>query len=509
MDDSRLMRALALDDSYHVIRVLAEGPSGRTELVTLKSEDDTLLVRKRIPDALANARAWASVVGIDDPLVPHVENIYRMPDELVVVYGYVEGRSLYEVITGEGSFDVARAANVTIDVCHAAAVLHDVGVVHRDITPGNVILSDDGAHLVDLGIARVGEPDRARDTNMLGTWGFIAPEQLGYAQTDARSDVFSIGCLLGYMLTGFEPDKASYQILLEDDSCVPFGLKRVINKACALEPSKRYQSARELGEAVRMAAANKDLSPDRGAAYEQVQVQEDESDRQERVAGEQRTDDAEFSDAASGSPSTFSLPRVGDVYTHSAERAEAENYASWAATNERDARQEESWETRSQTSRRPNVGYGAPPMPQGASAPGAGWQDAPRVQDNVHWQDAQVVPQYDSGIRAYVRSWLALPVLSKVMDVLTWSITVLGVIVFANNTSNNQGAKLISWLAMDAWAIVWSVYAAFLSHRRTMEERIYRFARIPLGLLRWFGILVVGLFLIALFRVALFPDPEV
>ena len=244
MDDGQTLRSLVRDDAYVVERVLADGPSGRTEIVSLDGEGP--LVRKRIPLAIANASAWAAAMEADEPLLPRIESLYRMPDVLVVVYDYVPGDSLRDMVERDGRLSSERAVAVIADVCRAVGALHDRGVVHRDITPGNVIVSADGAHLVDLGIARQRVEGRRRDTTTLGTWGFAAPEQYGFAQTDARSDVYALGRLLGYLLTGERPDSEDYERALADEARVPKELAEVVRVATSFEPSARYQSAADL-----------------------------------------------------------------------------------------------------------------------------------------------------------------------------------------------------------------------------------------------------------------------
>ena len=241
------------DDVYRVERVLADGPGGRTELVSMEDEDG-LLVRKRIPLELANASAWATLMGMSEPLLPRIESLYQMPDELVVVYEYVPGFSLAQLVENHGPLPRTLIESVMGDLCHAVGCLHARGIVHRDITPNNVIVDEQlNSHLVDLGIARQWSDGRAKDTTTLGTWGFAAPEQFGFAQTDARSDVYSLGRLLGYLLTGVRPSDEGYDTALAKLPTEGAALAVVARKASSFEPSARYQSAEELDEAVRTA----------------------------------------------------------------------------------------------------------------------------------------------------------------------------------------------------------------------------------------------------------------
>lgn len=246
--ESGLLHALEIDDSFKIQRVLESGETGRTELVRLPHGGP--MVRKRIPRPLANPEAWGALLGIDQPRLPHMVCLYAMPNELVAVYEYVEGEPLADLVQREGSLEPGRSVALLAQVGEAVAALHSRGVVHRDVTPSNVIVARDGAHLIDLGIARVHSDGTLRDTTTLGTVGYAAPEQFGFAQTDARSDVYSMGRLLQFMLTGSHPRDAGSLAGLSDAG-VSSALCQVVSTACALEPSARYQDVGELVVAAR------------------------------------------------------------------------------------------------------------------------------------------------------------------------------------------------------------------------------------------------------------------
>lgn len=251
MNDNQVIHALGIDDAYEVDRVLASGPGGVTELVSLDGSGP--FVRKRIPSGLARRGVWASLAECGSARLPHVVATYEMPDEFVVVCDFVPGESLEDLVRSRGRLDERDARQALLQLCEPVAALHAHGIVHRDISPTNVIMAADGAHLIDLGIARFRTEGVTHDTTQLGTRGFASPEQCGYAQTDARSDVYSLGRVFGYLLTGVlpeTPDSAEYERALADDEVVSPQAREIVRRASALEPSARYQSVAELAAAL-------------------------------------------------------------------------------------------------------------------------------------------------------------------------------------------------------------------------------------------------------------------
>lgn len=239
---------MSIDDMYRVERVLARGAGGVTELVTIDGAGP--FVRKKIPNKLANQGVWSLIESCGCARLPKVEATYSLPDQFVVVYDFVPGQTLEELVVAKKRLVPDEAASLAADICEAAAALHLRGVVHRDLSPRNVIVTADGAHLIDLGIARMRVEGASRDTTSLGTRGFASPEQYGFAQTDARSDVYAIGKLLGYMLTGLQPDGDEYERALRDTDATDSRLAEIVVRACSFEPSSRYQSAAEMARAL-------------------------------------------------------------------------------------------------------------------------------------------------------------------------------------------------------------------------------------------------------------------
>lgn len=303
MNSEQVMHAMGIDDAYRVQRVLVRNANGVTELVTI--EDAGPFVRKKMPLQSANRAVWAALAGSACPRLPQVAATYEMPDWFVAVYDYVPGESLADAVERAGALGADVAAQIAQDVCEALSALHALHVAHLDIAPANIILAADGAHLVDFGNARVlgsldaasaGAADNAATgsgaasaSRPKGTWGFAAPEQYFY-KADERSDIFAAGRLLGYMLTGIQPDDeniADFEAALLDEDRVPAALRAVAERASRFEPSARYQSVDELSLAIFRALRGDgaDTAMDHAAADKDNAVQRDEARQQ---SGSQR-----------------------------------------------------------------------------------------------------------------------------------------------------------------------------------------------------------------------------
>lgn len=248
------MHAMGIDDAYQVVRVLADGRGGTTELVTI--EDAGPFVRKKIPQVLANRGVWATLADCACSRLPQVVATYELPDRFVVVYEYVPGTTLEQAVEASGALQPAEACQTVLDICEVVETLHGHGVVHRDIAPANIVIAADGAHLIDLGIAWMPGRDSDAHEAALGTWGYASPEQHGFAATDARSDVYSLGRVLGYLLTGVCPAEKEYASALAADA-VPKDLRAVVERASAFEPSARYQSVAAFASALEAATGDR------------------------------------------------------------------------------------------------------------------------------------------------------------------------------------------------------------------------------------------------------------
>src|SRR3954467_14358905 len=191
-----------------------------------------------------------------------------------IVMEYVEGRTLREVLESEGRLLPHRALEITAQVCAALDQAHRAGIVHRDVKPGNVMLTPAGEiKVMDFGIARAATGTAATMTQtaaVIGTAHYLSPEQARGEHVDARSDVYSAGCMLYELITGAPPfsgDTAvavAYQHVREDpvppsrvESDVPAAVNAIVLKAMAKNPANRYQTAADMRADIERALAGR------------------------------------------------------------------------------------------------------------------------------------------------------------------------------------------------------------------------------------------------------------
>ncbi len=180
-----------------------------------------------------------------------------------IVMEFVAGRTLKEVLAQEQRLQPRRALEITADICAALEFSHRHGIIHRDIKPGNVMITPNGqVKVMDFGIARAlasGATTMTQTSAVIGTAQYLSPEQARGEAVDARSDVYAAGCVLFELVIGHppfvgdSPVSVAYQHVREDPKA-PSSINRevspdvdaIVLKALAKNPINRYQSAQEM-----------------------------------------------------------------------------------------------------------------------------------------------------------------------------------------------------------------------------------------------------------------------
>lgn len=181
-----------------------------------------------------------------------------------IVLEYVDGEALNRILARERKLSLERALQFTEEVAAALDYAHEQGVTHRDIKPGNILITQDGhPKIADFGIAKLNLAHLTIPGRLLGTPAYMAPEQLSGSAADGRSDLFSLGVILYAMVTGHSPfqgDSATtvcFKVANREplpasalDLNLPRELDEVITRAMAKDPKRRYQRGSDFAEAV-------------------------------------------------------------------------------------------------------------------------------------------------------------------------------------------------------------------------------------------------------------------
>ncbi len=283
-----------LADRYEVGPLLGAGGmaevyEGHDRLLARRVAVKVLLAQyAHDPAFLARFRREAqAAASLSHPNIVAVYDTGSEGDIWFIVMEYIAGRTLRDVIKAEGPAHPARAAEICADVASALAGAHARGVIHRDVKPGNVMLTADGkVKVMDFGIARASAvPSITQTAAVVGTVQYIAPEQAQGLEADARSDLYALGCCLYEMLTGQVPFTGPTPVAIayrhvQDDPTpprvlnpdVPVSLERVCLKAMAKRPEDRYQTALEMRQDLERARAGAPVAAGIPLASQQTQA---------------------------------------------------------------------------------------------------------------------------------------------------------------------------------------------------------------------------------------------
>src|SRR6476469_9358238 len=236
---------------------------------------DRVVAVKVLPAHLANDQTFQerfrrearAAAGLNNPHVVPIHDCGEIDGRRFVDMRLIEGEDLGTLL-GRGPLQPARAIRVVEQIASALFAAHKIGLVHRDVKPSNILVAeDDFSYLIDFGIARAaGETKLTATGNVVGTWPYMAPERFTTGQSDTRSDIYALTCVLYECLTSSRPfpgNSVEQQIAghlttppprpsISRPEVTP-GLDAVIAAGMAKDPDNRYATTTEMARAARSA----------------------------------------------------------------------------------------------------------------------------------------------------------------------------------------------------------------------------------------------------------------
>ena len=249
---------------YRIVEKIGAGGMGEVYLAE-DTQLDRKVALKFLPPHLCGdddcrarfKREAQAAAKLDHPNIVTIHEVSEYQGRPFFAMQHVEGKSLRDVIKND-ELDFDRVIELAGQICEGLQKAHEAGIIHRDVKPSNIVVDADGRpKLLDFGLATVqGGEHLTRTGSTLGTIGYMSPEQIEGKATDARSDLFSFGCVMYEMITGRPPFKrddqtATLKAVLQNapeplaryKADVPESWQLVINKLLEKDPTLRYQTA--------------------------------------------------------------------------------------------------------------------------------------------------------------------------------------------------------------------------------------------------------------------------
>ncbi len=221
--------------TYSLVKVLANKNGGKVLQLRHNQQGRSLVVRSFDQKVVAYRR----LCDLSCENLPLIYDVIDADDGQLVLEEYIEGLTVTQVME-VGRYRYRGVKRVLQGLLNGLSVLHDRGLIHRDVKPDNIMVTPNGrVVLVDFNATRE-ISTASQDTVVMGTVGYASPEQLGVTQSDARTDLYAVGILLNVMLTGKHPS----------EQMATGKAGKIVRKCTAVNPNERYQTAQNLADAL-------------------------------------------------------------------------------------------------------------------------------------------------------------------------------------------------------------------------------------------------------------------
>ena len=241
-------------EKYRVIKDIGKGGMSDVFLAeNIKLGNQWAIKRVSKRHKTINLLAEPSILkDLNHPLIPRIVDIEEDEKYLYIIEEYVKGINLEEYRKQSTNISEKTIVNIAMQICEVLKYLHTrepYPIIFRDLKPSNIMLTEENKiKFVDFGIAREYKYSSETDTVLLGTRGFAAPEQFGLGQSDVRTDIYSFGVTLYYLLSGKKIESTKENIDSSEYGNYSDILENIINKCIRIQPDERYQSANEIKE---------------------------------------------------------------------------------------------------------------------------------------------------------------------------------------------------------------------------------------------------------------------
>ncbi|NOK62815.1 MAG: Serine/threonine protein kinase [Chloroflexi bacterium AL-N1] len=212
------------------------------------------LERQQVRESFRNEAEMLAALA--HPNLPRVIDHFEQDGKAYLVMEFVPGDTLISYVQQEGlPQPLSRVLSWVRQLCDVLTYLHTSNppIIFRDLKPANIMLTPQGQlKLIDFGIARLFKPGKEKDTQAFGTAGYSAPEQYGRGQTDARSDVYSLGVLVHQLVTGYDPTQTPFRLpfATELQASISREVSEVLSKAVDNDPAQRFTTIHEFRDAL-------------------------------------------------------------------------------------------------------------------------------------------------------------------------------------------------------------------------------------------------------------------